>query len=92
MPRRYHAYPPEFHVLNVLSTAGASILGVGYLLPMIYFMYSLKYGLIAGPNPWGAAGLEWTTTSPPPTENFVKTPIITEEAYTYPVRTETHVG
>ena len=33
MPRRYHAYPPEFQVLNVLSTAGASILAIGYLLP-----------------------------------------------------------
>ena len=44
MPRRYHAYPPEFQVLNVLSSAGASILGVGYLLPMIYLMWSLRYG------------------------------------------------
>ena len=34
MPRRYHAYPPEFQVLNVMSTAGASILAVGYVLPM----------------------------------------------------------
>ena len=74
MPRRYHAYPPEFQVLNVLSSAGASILGVGYLLPMIYLMWSLRYGRVAGSNPWGAVGLEWTTTSPPPTENFAETP------------------
>jgi cytochrome c oxidase subunit I len=83
MPRRYHAYPPEFQVLNVLSSAGASILGVGYLLPMIYLMWSLRYGRIAGTNPWGAVGLEWTTTSPPPTENFEETPIVTWEAYDY---------
>ena len=44
MPRRYHAYPPEFQVLNVLSTAGASILAVGYLLPLIYLIYSLFRG------------------------------------------------
>ncbi len=44
MPRRYHAYPPEFQVLNVLSTAGASMLAVGYVLPMIYFLWSLRYG------------------------------------------------
>ena len=44
MPRRYHAYPPEFQIFNVLSTAGASILGVGYLLPFIYFIWSLKRG------------------------------------------------
>jgi cytochrome c oxidase subunit I len=92
MPRRYHAYPPEFQVLNVLSSAGASILGVGYLLPMIYLMWSLRYGRIAGSNPWGAVGLEWTTTSPPPTENFAETPIVTWEAYDYKAPVEHHVA
>jgi cytochrome c oxidase subunit I len=86
MPRRYHAYPPEFQVLNVLSSAGASILGVGYLIPMVYLMWSLRYGRVAGSNPWGAVGLEWTTTSPPPTENFAETPLVTWEAYEYPAR------
>jgi len=86
MPRRYHAYPPEFQVLNVMSTAGASILGVGYLIPMIYFFWSLKYGALAGPNPWGATGLEWRTSSPPPTENFKQTPVVTEEPYEYSMR------
>ena len=83
MPRRYHVYPPEFQVLNVMSTAGASILGIGYLLPLIYFIWSLRYGAIAGPNPWHATGLEWETASPPPTENFLETPVVTEEAYAY---------
>ncbi len=83
MPRRYHAYPPEFQVLNVLSSAGASILAVGYLLPMFYLGWSLRDGKPAGANPWGASGLEWETTSPPPTENFPVTPIVTEEAYAY---------
>ena len=83
MPRRYHAYPPEFQVLNVLSTAGASVLAVGYLLPMIYFAWSLRYGPKAGNNPWRAAGLEWQTSSPPPTFNFDQTPVVTWEAYNY---------
>jgi cytochrome c oxidase subunit 1 len=83
MPRRYWQYPPEFQVLNVLSTAGASILAVGYLLPMIYFLWSLRYGPIAEANPWHAAGLEWKTTSPPPTFNFDETPVVTWEAYNY---------
>jgi cytochrome c oxidase subunit 1 len=83
MPRRYWQYPPEFQALNVLSTAGASILAAGYLLPMIYFVWSLRYGKIAGANPWHAAGLEWKTTSPPPTFNFDETPVVTWEAYNY---------
>ncbi len=83
MPRRYHAYPPEFQTLNVLSSAGASILAVGYLMPMVYFVWSLKTGAVAGNNPWGATGLEWETTSPPPTENFAETPVVTGPPYTY---------
>src|ERR1700726_1988965 len=82
-PRRYHAYAPEFQVLNVMSTAGATILGLGYVIPFIYFVWSMKYGPAAGNNPWKAKGLEWQTTSPPPTFNFETTPIVTEEAYAY---------
>lgn len=70
MPRRYHAYPPEYQVLNVLSSAGASILAIGYLLPLGYFAWSLRRGKIAPRNPWGAAGLEWQAPSPPPPHNF----------------------
>jgi cytochrome c oxidase subunit I len=83
MPRRYHAYPDEWQVLNVLSTAGASILGFGYLLPLCYFAWSLRYGAKAPANPWNAAGLEWETESPPPTENFAVTPVVTSDAYDY---------
>jgi cytochrome c oxidase subunit 1 len=83
MPRRYWQYPPEYQVLNVLSTAGASILAVGYLLPMVYFLWSLRYGKPAEDNPWGATGLEWQTASPPPTFNFDETPEVTWEAYEY---------
>ncbi len=83
MPRRYHAYPEEFQVFNVLSSAGASVLAVAFLLPMIYLIWSLKYGKVAGPNPWQAYGLEWETSSPPPTHNFEHTPVVTTEAYSY---------
>jgi len=83
MPRRYATYPPEFQMLNVLSTAGSSIMGLGYLLPFFYLFWSLKYGRIAGPNPWRATGLEWQTTSPPPTFNFDKTPVVTTGPYAY---------
>jgi cytochrome c oxidase subunit 1 len=83
MPRRYHMYPEEWQVLNVLSTAGATILGVGYFIPTIYLLWSLKKGAVAGDNPWGATGLEWQTQSPPVTENFPVTPVVTEPAYAY---------
>jgi cytochrome c oxidase subunit 1 len=83
MPRRYPVYAPEFQVLNVLSTAGASILAIGYFLPLAYLLWSLRYGAIAGSNPWGATGLEWTTSSPPPPENFKTTPLVTEGPYKY---------
>jgi cytochrome c oxidase subunit 1 len=84
MPRRYHAYPDEFQILNVMSTAGASILAVGYLIPMIYLSWSLRHGRIAGANPWRASGLEWETDSPPPPSNFEETPEVTHEPYVYP--------
>jgi cytochrome c oxidase subunit I len=83
MPRRYHTYPEEFQVFNVLSTAGASILAVGYVLPLFYLLWSMRNAPTAGPNPFGASGLEWTIDSPPPVENFEQIPHVTEEAYTF---------
>jgi cytochrome c oxidase subunit I len=83
MPRRYHVYPEEFQVFHVASTAGSTILGLGYLMPLIYLLLSLRYGQSAGNNPWEATGLEWTTTSPPPHDNFEVTPVVTREPYDY---------
>ncbi|MFN6964254.1 MAG: cbb3-type cytochrome c oxidase subunit I [Pyrinomonadaceae bacterium] len=83
MPRRYAAYPPEFQVLNIFSTAGASVLGVGLVMPVIYLTHSLIKGRAAGDNPWMLPGLEWRTSSPPPTENFATTPVVTWEAYDF---------
>jgi cytochrome c oxidase subunit 1 len=90
MPRRYASYPPEFQVLNVMSTAGASILGLGYLLPIAYLAWSVVRGEQAGANPWQARGLEWQVPSPPPAENFEAQPVVDEEAYAYdkPLATE----
>jgi cytochrome c oxidase subunit 1 len=83
MPRRVHEYVDEFQVLNVMSSAGASILGFGYLIPLAYLIWSLRYGKPAGDNPWGATGLEWRTVSPPTTFNFPETPIVEEDAYDF---------
>jgi cytochrome c oxidase subunit I len=83
MPRRYHVYPPEFQTLNVLSSAGAMVLALGYILPFIYFFWSLKYGKPAGANPWRVDGFEWTTSSPPPKDNFAEPPVMTGDVYDY---------
>jgi cytochrome c oxidase subunit 1 len=89
MPRRYHVYPPEFQVLNVLSSCGAGVLGVAYLLPLTYLLWSLRYGVPSGPNPWGATGLEWSVPSPPPEHNFEKVPTVTGPPYDYPIERHT---
>ena len=83
MPRRYASYSEELQVLNIFSTAGASVLGLGLTLPVIYLTHSLIWGKKAAANPWMLPGLEWRTPSPPPTENFESTPIVTWEAYEF---------
>jgi cytochrome c oxidase subunit I len=84
MPRRYHVYPDEWQVLNVMSTMGAMLLGSGFLLAIIYLIWSLFYGKRAPQNPWGAKGLEWeVAASPPEPHNFHEVPVVTEEAYAY---------
>jgi cytochrome c oxidase subunit 1 len=83
MPRRYYTYPADWQSWNVLSSAGASILAVAYILPLGYLGWSLLRGERAGPNPWRATGLEWQTSSPPPEYNFERTPVVTAEPYRY---------
>jgi cytochrome c oxidase subunit 1 len=83
MNRRYHAYAPEYQYGNIMSSAGSTIMLLGYALPFFYLLWSLKRGEIAGPNPWGATGLEWQTPSPPPTLNFDRTPVVTTGPYNY---------
>lgn len=84
-PRRYPNYPPEFQIWHILSTAGASIQGVGYLMPVVYLTASLFFGRRAGPNPWRATGLEWQTPSPPPPHNFEGMPVVYFAPYEYSV-------
>jgi cytochrome c oxidase subunit 1 len=83
MPRRYHTYPEEFQLLHVLSSAGAVTLAVGYLLPLGYLAWSLRYGRAAPPNPWQATGLEWQAASPPPAHNFAQPPVVVRGPYSY---------
>ncbi|QDF05422.1 MULTISPECIES: cytochrome c oxidase subunit I [Myxococcus] len=70
MPRRYADYPEAFQPLHVASTAGASLLGFGFLIVAVYLGWSLRHGRAAGRNPWGSEGYEWLSDSPPPEFNF----------------------
>jgi len=80
MPRRIYTYKPEFAIWNHVSSAGAAILGVAMLIFVINILVSLWRGRRAPEDPWDHAEhnktLEWTTTSPPPAENFARIPII----------------
>jgi cytochrome c oxidase subunit 1 len=83
MPRRYYEYPERFTALNVASTAGASLLAFGFIIIAIYLALALKYGEVAGRNPWGSRGYEWDVPSPPPTENFDAVPVFTRGPHEY---------
>ena len=86
MPRRYATYQETFQGLHVFSSIGSYVLGLGFLIMLIYLMHSLKWGKIAPSNPWGASTLEWTTTSPPIHHNFHGHPEVGENApYDYGV-------
>jgi cytochrome c oxidase subunit 1 len=83
MPRRYADYLPQFTDLNQISTFGSWMLGVGFVIVAFNMYRSLKTGAIAGDNPWGGLTLEWQTASPPPFENFLHDPVVTEGPYEY---------
>ena len=76
MPRRYATYWPEFQSYHVMSTVGAYIQFVGFSLAAVTLLHSLMKGKRAPANPWGAATLEWSCTSPPPHDNFKNAPTV----------------
>ena len=76
MPRRYYNYLPEFKLYHQLSTLGSFVMGVGFFIAAGVLIHSLFRGRPAPANPWGAATLEWQTTSPPPHDNFAATPAV----------------
>jgi cytochrome c oxidase subunit 1 len=83
MPRRYFMYPERFTALNVASTAGSSLLAFGFIIIVIYLVYALIHGQVAGDNPWNSRGYEWNTPSPPPKHNFDETPVIDRDSHSY---------
>jgi cytochrome c oxidase subunit 1 len=83
MPRRYYTYPEEYWPLNVASTAGATLLFFGFVIIFIYLVLALRYGRVAGDNPWRSRGFEWRTASPPPTHNFHEAPTFDSGPHEY---------
>jgi cytochrome c oxidase subunit I+III len=78
MTRRIYTYVPEtgWGTLNFVATIGAFLIGISVLLFMINVAISRKRGEIAGNDPWFAGTLEWATTSPPPSYNFMHIPTV----------------
>ncbi|HUO08622.1 MAG TPA: cytochrome c oxidase subunit I [Phycisphaerae bacterium] len=76
MPRRYATYLPVFQPYHVMSTMGAYLQFIGFAFTAAYLLHSVFKGKKAPANPWGSATLEWTCTSPPPHDNFKKTPSV----------------
>jgi cytochrome c oxidase subunit I+III len=78
MPRRVYTYLPEtgWGNLNFLATIGACILGLGVLTFVVNALWSLKRGALAAADPWQSPTLEWATTSPPPSYNFLYPPTV----------------
>ncbi|MCP4632329.1 MAG: cytochrome c oxidase subunit I [candidate division Zixibacteria bacterium] len=83
MPRRYYNYLDQYQPLHGFSSLGSMVMAVGFIIMGFYLFYSIYKGKIAGNNPWGALTLEWTNSSPPPTENFTETPVLTNGPYDY---------
>ena len=74
MPRRYYSYPDRYQWLNVMSTAGASILALGLVLTVAYLAVACVRGRRVGANPWGSMSPEWRVPSPPPKHNYLAPP------------------
>jgi cytochrome c oxidase subunit 1 len=83
MVRRISSYDPQFAAANVVASLGSFLLGVSILPFLGNMIGSLLMGGPASANPWHATGLEWQTSSPPPSENFEAIPQITGPPYGY---------
>jgi cytochrome c oxidase subunit 1 len=81
MPRRVVTYraSDDFGALNMVSTIGSYVLGLGALVFVWNVIRSLRHGTPAGNDPWDGQTLEWATTSPPPERNFDSLPPIRSE-------------
>ncbi len=80
MPRRVSTYPEGmgWDIVNLLSSIGAFIIAVGFLIFLYNVIKSRKNIGQADPDPWDARTIEWATSSPPPPHNFDIAPTVTQ--------------
>jgi cytochrome c oxidase subunit 1 len=78
MTRRVYTYLPEsgFESLSRIATVGAVIMFVAMVIFVVNVARTLKSGAPAGDDPWGAHTLEWATSSPPPSYDFLHIPVV----------------
>jgi cytochrome c oxidase subunit 1 len=88
MPRRVYTYPAGMglELPNMLSSIGAFVVALAVLLFIVNVVMSLVSGRGAPPNPWGAATLEWATSSPPPRYNFAHILVVESRTPLWPER------
>jgi cytochrome c oxidase subunit 1 len=84
MPRRYYDYLPRFQSLHTMSSVGAFVNGFGYTFALVNLLWAALFSKRYAPaNPWNSLSIEWKTPSPPPHENFLEVPHVTEGTYNY---------
>jgi len=79
MPRRIYTYKAGlgWDLWNLIASLGSVLIAVSMVVFVVNLVISLRRGQVAGDNPWEASGLEWATSSPPPSYNFLYTPVVT---------------
>jgi cytochrome c oxidase subunit 1 len=79
MPRRYYTYAEDsgWGPWNLVITIGAFVLASSFLVFIYNVFKSLRHGEPAPDDPWDAATLEWSVSSPPPVYNFARIPVVT---------------
>ncbi len=83
MPRRVAYYDPIFLRANQMTTGGAYLLMLGWLVFLYAMIHSIRNGKVAPANPWHAKSLEWMVPTPVPLENFLVDPVVTSDPYGY---------
>src|SRR6266566_1249442 len=92
--RRYQAFVDEYLQplipVHRFITVAAIATGVAQFIFLYNLVHSRFWGKPAPDNPWEATSLEWSTSTPPPFDNFGgKHPVVYHDPYQYGVQSAT---